>query len=367
MERVAPETHIRIPSTPVSRHRFHLLDGLRGLAAIIVVIWHGRTPGYFYPRNGNLSVDFFFCLSGFVIAFTYQRRLEEGTITFGKFFKARLIRLYPMYFLGICLGMMKSAISAIHHHQHILKRQILFFVEGLILVPNLSSRLSGTVFPLDNVAWSLFFELVANLLFAIFIMRRVGKRFYFPILVASLIPLVWWVGSGRMYDDMGWKSSPFAFGFGLFRVAFSFTLGVLVLNAYRRLNGWHPRGLFLLVSIALLFLLIAPFSIMQTGAFALLAIGAITPAMVFLGGCAPVPTNIVAACVILGEISYPLYLIHYLFVRPLQESCARAFSFPLGKELAQPCAVLILSAISYAVAKYVDSPVRRFISRVWVP
>ena len=64
----------------MERHRFHLLDALRGLAAMLVVTFH--TPAqlkYFlnFP-NSFLAVDFFFCLSGFVIAFSYEDRLKQS-------------------------------------------------------------------------------------------------------------------------------------------------------------------------------------------------------------------------------------------------------------------------------------------------
>jgi peptidoglycan/LPS O-acetylase OafA/YrhL len=89
------------PGVTDGRHQFVLLDGLRGVAALAVVVTHAL---YFFPPTpmAYLAVDFFFMLSGFVLAHAYGERLRQG-MTAGRFMAIRLIRLYPLYALGSAL------------------------------------------------------------------------------------------------------------------------------------------------------------------------------------------------------------------------------------------------------------------------
>lgn len=90
-----------------SKPRYEILDGLRGVAAMIVVAFH-LIETYFegqpviQPLNhGYLAVDFFYMLSGFVIGYAYDDRW--GRMTTGLFFKRRLVRLHPMLMFGTLL------------------------------------------------------------------------------------------------------------------------------------------------------------------------------------------------------------------------------------------------------------------------
>lgn len=92
-----------------TKKHYHLLDGLRGVAALIVM-WYHVFEGYAFAGNtmienfnhGYLAVDFFFMLSGFVISYAYDDRWG-GSFTMKDFFKRRLIRLHPMVIMGGCV------------------------------------------------------------------------------------------------------------------------------------------------------------------------------------------------------------------------------------------------------------------------
>ncbi len=93
----------------VSGHKPHfvVLDGLRGVAALCVVIFHfSEMVIWNYSKlwigHGFLAVDFFFCLSGFVLGYAYDDRV--ATMGLGHFFRMRLIRLQPMVVFGAVLG-----------------------------------------------------------------------------------------------------------------------------------------------------------------------------------------------------------------------------------------------------------------------
>ena len=90
-----------------SKPRYEILDGLRGVAAMIVVAFHlfetySKGPLSQILNHGYLAVDFFFVLSGFVIGYAYDDRWDKMT-TWG-FFKRRLVRLHPMVIMGTVLG-----------------------------------------------------------------------------------------------------------------------------------------------------------------------------------------------------------------------------------------------------------------------
>ena len=90
-----------------SKPRYEILDGLRGVAAVLVVLFHlletysnGQSTQII--NHGYHAVDFFFVLSGFVIGYAYDDRWDKMA-TWG-FFKRRLVRLQPMVIMGTVVG-----------------------------------------------------------------------------------------------------------------------------------------------------------------------------------------------------------------------------------------------------------------------
>src|SRR3546814_17181341 len=95
------------PDTLKTKQHFEILDGLRGIAALAIVIFHFMEWIYAdfsenFIAHGFLAVDFFFCLSGFVIGYAYDNRMEKMGIL--EFFKRRLIRLHPLVIFGAEIG-----------------------------------------------------------------------------------------------------------------------------------------------------------------------------------------------------------------------------------------------------------------------
>src|ERR687885_1577591 len=101
---------IVINSMPLStKPHFAILDGLRGVAALAIVVFHFMEwvytdPSQNFIAHGFLAVDFFFCLSGFVIGYAYDDRI--GQLGLATFFSLRLIRLHPLVVLGSVLGLL---------------------------------------------------------------------------------------------------------------------------------------------------------------------------------------------------------------------------------------------------------------------
>ena len=159
------------PDLLKTKQHFAILDGLRGIAALAVVIFHFMEwvfPDYKtnFIGHGFLAVDFFFCLSGFVIGYAYDDRLRK--MGAGEFFKSRLIRLHPLIVLGSVLGLLgflldPFASSAAYDTGKLL----LLFVCSVFLIPlpMMEERFFNN-FALNAPSWSLFWEYVANIFYA---------------------------------------------------------------------------------------------------------------------------------------------------------------------------------------------------------
>jgi len=154
--------------THIERKHFEVLDGLRGMAALAVVIFHfmeliAPDSNHNFIGHGFLAVDFFFCLSGFVIAYAYDGRI--GKLGLAEFFRSRLVRLHPLVVCGSVLGLLGFYIkSFIAPPQQIggLRMTVLFLWSiFLIPCPAMASRYFNN-FGLNAPAWSLFWEYIAN-------------------------------------------------------------------------------------------------------------------------------------------------------------------------------------------------------------
>src|SRR4051812_34823832 len=155
---------------------FVVLDGLRGVAALGVVIFHFMEMviwnySKLWIGHGFLAVDFFFCLSGFVMGYAYDDRI--GQMGLGQFFKVRLIRLQPLVVLGAVLGLIAfygNPFGVIPGYG--VGRVALLFVLSLLMIPyGAMKERSQNLFSLNAPAWSLFWEYVANLVFGLGLYR----------------------------------------------------------------------------------------------------------------------------------------------------------------------------------------------------
>src|SRR5690606_36728326 len=164
-----------------SKKHFEVLDGLRGIAALAIVIFHFMEwiypdPSHNFIGHGFLAVDFFFCLSGFVIGYAYDDRIKAMGLK--EFFKSRLSRLHPLVIFGSVLGLLAFLFDAFSGESELYNtgRIILLFICSAFLIPFTSMAERGyNNFGLNAPSWSLFWEYVANLIYASFLCRS-NKR-----------------------------------------------------------------------------------------------------------------------------------------------------------------------------------------------
>ena len=173
-----------------TKPHYELLDGLRGIAALLVLVYHifegyafaesvnGAGSGLITTLNhGHIAVDFFFILSGFVVSYAYDDRW--GKMSLGSFFKRRLIRLHPMLVMGALIGVAAFAFVGFEKWDASFASPLwvagAFFLTIFMIpaVPGLpyEVRGNGEMFPLNGPGWSLFFEYIGNILYALFIRR----------------------------------------------------------------------------------------------------------------------------------------------------------------------------------------------------
>ena len=340
------------------RRTFHTLDGLRGVAAIAVVTLHYHVG--FDPLalpSAYLAVDLFFMMSGIVIAHSYDHRLERG-LGATEFFLIRLIRLFPLYFIGWIIATTLVLVAIILGVSNWTLRD---FVPAMlfqsVMLPNfLETGPRLDLYPSNGPAWSLFWELVINFVYAA-AFPLISRRVLFIVLFVTMFALAATsYHLGGLDFGASWREWPA----GLVRVVFSFTAGVLV-ERYRRLGafGWFRVPPLLLVLVTVLGLAM-PTSLGWLKDTALVVI-------VF-------PLVCIAATVIdpkhpriftfFGLVSYPLYVIQNPI--PFQ----RALSAVAGDSAADhgPLAGLILMPImifvAWALFRWFDVPTRRVLTRV---
>jgi peptidoglycan/LPS O-acetylase OafA/YrhL len=216
---------------------FLTLDGLRGIAAIMIVLFHSPALiGHLRPQSAYLSVDLFFALSGCVLEASYRDRLAAGLST-REFMLIRCIRLWPMFALSLLVGLAFALLRLEHGIGKETSWDIaVALLTGLALLPTPAMSAKGWVVPLNAAGWSLILELVVNLLYASF-WRYLTNRLLSAIVVAAGLALML-MSTRHGGIDMGstWGS----IAGGLVRVTYSFALGVLILRAYdgRVWTGW---------------------------------------------------------------------------------------------------------------------------------
>lgn len=349
--------------------RYDALDGLRGVAAIAVMISHLSQETLF--QNAYEAVDLFFMLSGFVIAHSYGARLLGG-MTNLEYVKRRIIRLYPMLLISLLIGLpvfieaSRAGLSA-YSSRNITSATLY----NIFLAPYIS-ELGGPIFPSNPPAWSLFFEMVASLAFVVIV--RLNMRSIFKIIILSAIVFLITSalttldthGHGLFDFEQGWSGSRLDGGF--FRVAFGFLVGVLLYNrknviakAVKAIVPPAFGNIYCLYAFVLL-LFLFPMSI--RGFYPMLIIFCVAPWLVTFGSTIRCTSAIdIKVARFLGWLSYPVYLIHY----PIGQAVFTFFGKPnqtATVPLLVTCAVTFVSAI--ILTKVVEEPIRAFLTRRFV-
>ena len=358
-----------LPSVQLQRsHRFETLDALRGVAALTVVQVH--LPFLFAARmpfpHAYLAVDFFFMLSGFVLTYAYGQRLGEGWPA-RLFLRERIFRLFPLYLLALPLGFIYLIFTS-HRggvpFTHLQAAFVLIFALAMLPLPGLLYGGTPYPFPANIPSWSLFYELAANLAHALFLRSRSAAQLTVIMVLAAvlLIPIALMhrgVNVGALRGEL-W--------IGLVRIAFSYTLGVLLLELWRegRLRRFRSA---VLATALLAGVLLSPV-LSRGNAFADLAVlFLIFPAVLLLAANAESPPRLAPLVSVLGTVSYGVYVLHvpmYAIFTTLWTALLHsktADHAPLSG-MVYLCFLLI---VCYLLDRFYDLPVRRYLRRFTRP
>lgn len=365
----------KIPSVVFADAKPHylILDGLRGVAAIIVVWFHIFEA---YATNhldqivnhGYLAVDFFFVLSGFVIGYAYNDRW--GTLSIKDFIKRRFIRLHPMVIMGAIIG------AVLYYFQdysqwNVSETSILMLLGAMILnmflipaTPTTEIRGLGEMYPLNGPSWSLFFEYIGNILYAFFLRKLPTKILSVWVALAGCglaIFAIW-----GPYGDIcaGWTMTGQEMIGGSFRLLFSFSAGLLLSRIFKPIK---VQGIFWIGSLVFILLTAMPRlggseNLWANGLYEMFCVLIIFPLLVIFGASETTTTPLTARiCKFLGNISYPLYMVHYPFIYIYyawvkDENLTFTQSIYGALALVMGCMVL-----AYLCLKLYDEPIRKLL------
>jgi len=369
------------PAYLESKRHYPILDGLRGVASIVVVAFHvfeTYSGDRFHQiiNHGYLAVDFFFLLSGFVVAYAYDDRW--GKMTQWDFYKRRLIRLQPMLVLGTLIGVALFYLQASPAFPLIagtpVWQMLLVMLVGCTLIPlpvSMDIRGWQEMHPLNGPAWSLFFEYIANILYAV-VVRRFSKTLLaiFVFLAACMLVNYLVIGPtlyARQGDLIGgWSLNGQQLYIGFTRLLFPFFGGVLLFRMGRLI---HIKGAFTVASLLIVAVLFVPRlggseHLWMNGIYESLCLIVIFPLIVAIGAGGQIKRNFATkVCKLFGDISYPLYITHYALIYWFTGWVAKD-KIPMARGLWMGVLLFVVSiALAYACLKLYDEPVREWLKR----
>ncbi|HKU55179.1 MAG TPA: acyltransferase [Rhizomicrobium sp.] len=291
--------------------RFLGLDGLRGVCALTVLLFHASDLFHSGPLSphGYLAVDMFFLLSGFVIAFVHESHLKAGR-SLSWFLRARARRLLPVFYLGATfnIAVFIAMASAGYYPPGFSAAAIWVIVPltTLMMLPAFGIPDNGFSPAMMNVTWSLSIEWLVNIAYA-----AIGFRCRTRTL--AMVAVGGWavMAVTGYFTGMGWcvgMSRGDFLSLGLLRGAPSFLAGVVL---YRlRARGWFDRlpviAPELLLTLWLCIAVVPTFT--ATPTFDWIAVTLLFPLLMMLILRSEDRTP--AFCKTLGEMSYPLYVVH---------------------------------------------------------
>ena len=341
---------------PYDKAHFMALDGLRGVAALVVVFYHRRWWfGHTVFHHGYLAVDFFFALSGFVIACAYQNRLCKKKMSFAAFVRVRMIRLVPLLAVGTLLGVLVQVMDAVTRHWTggIARAVAAAPIAALALpVPWLQQP-----FGLDQPSWSLFFELVINFAFAL-TAGRLTNRWLGIVVGAAGLGLIALIASVDL-AKVGWDWPMMAAG--LVRVTAPFAVGVALYRLHQA--GKLPRVIipFWLLAVVLSVALVMPeFPGLLERLYLMLCCLVLFPLLILTGCQARIASRWVTIVAFSAELSYPVYILHHPMLA-LFDMAGNLGLAPGGKAMLVEVVLIVIIAVF--AARRGEVPLRRMLER----
>lgn len=383
-----------------SKPRYEILDGLRGVAALLVVAFHlfetySKGTPYQIINHGYLAVDFFFVLSGFVIGYAYDDRWSKMTL--GGFFKRRLTRLQPMMVIGTVVGLLMfyfgincSQFGPIATAP--VWKIALCFVLGIFMIPvtpKMDIRGWHESYPLNGPQWTLMLEYIGNILYALFFRRMPKWLLACFVGLFALLTLNFGLG-WDVFGTLGHYSGRFAGGWsiteqqlwiGFTRLLYPFFCGLLIQRIGKFIK---VKNAFLWCSLILIAVLCVPrigaapsFSrelgyqpggVFYNGLYESLIILIVFPLLVLMGAGGTIKGKCsMKFCKFLGDISYPIYITHYPMIYAQMSWQSANADAPMGQHIMVAIGFFFLSILmAWACLKFFDEPTRKWLTEHWL-
>jgi len=372
--------------------RFVVLDSWRGIAACMVALGHldllspySHAHGVPFLSNSWLFVDFFFVLSGFVIAANYQQRLLEG-FGVGRFLLLRLGRLYPLHFAilaaSVCCRLLLVLIPALAS-----------ITQGAPAPFSAPNEAPGTIlahlllmqglhlyeFDTWNAAsWSISTEFYTYVIFAACLVG-LRKHGWIALLVAM-------IGGPVLVAMLSKVNMDTTYDWGIIRCIYGFAAGVIVWNVYREWNGklgkWLSGNIAEWCTIALMVTFVSVAGTTPLSLAGPYVFGLVVLVFAFETGTASAILRL-RPLVFLGAVSYSIYMTHFFIVRRLFDAGrvldklwdiksltnlkidgreVHAFGTQLWHgDLAFPVFLAIVIAVSYFTYRWIEKPGRDWV------
>lgn len=340
-------------------YRIHLvaLDGYRGIAASIVAGLHICQQNGISTiiNNAELAVDFFFILSGFVIAMSYERRLASGSMGFFEFARLRLIRLYPVIFIAALLGIAWRIFEERFSFGAVATSALFALI--LLPLPRVSAP-NSTSYPINGPSWSLTYEILINFIFASAAKWLRGRFLVLAIFISAAAEIVLGITSARLNYAVVWSDQPVAF----LRATTPFLIGVLFYHRLHKKVG-APNGLWpIFGALALVALLAAPIANVY---YSLLSIFVLFPILILAGSFQPLSGIVRSSFLLMREISYPLYAINEPVARWLSTVTKQYFeNMPkIALLFSVISEIIVISFLALLISRFYDTPMRSWLKK----
>lgn len=374
--------------------RFVVLDSWRGIAACLVALFHleaygnlvySHLHGVPLLNNAWLFVDFFFVLSGFVIAANYQQRLLEG-FGMGRFLLLRLGRLYPLHFTMLALGVaVKLLLLGVPSLTSVTQAAPAPFTSpqeapdtilaNLLLIHGLHLY---DFFTWNAQSWSISTEFYTYVIFAVCV-AGLRKHGWIALLVAL-------IGGPILVATLSEHNMATEYDWGIIRCVYGFAAGVVAWNVYRRwrdkLKRWLSGSIAEWGAIGLIFAFVSASGTTLLSLAAPYVFGLVVLVFAFEAGTASAILRL-RPLVLLGTLSYSIYMTHFFIARRMVDAGRALEKLGLvdpftrreidGRQLevlgtqlwhgdlAYPVFLAVVIVVSYYTYRWVEQP-----GRAWV-
>ncbi|MGN0070141.1 MAG: acyltransferase family protein [Prevotella sp.] len=358
-----------------TKPHYHLLDGLRGVAAVTVVCYHvfeafATSHLDQVINHGYLAVDFFFLLSGFVMGYAYDDRWNG--MTTGEFFRRRLVRLHPMVIMGAFIGAVlfytqDCPITPVS--QVAFGTLLVALLLNLFMIPvtlGMDVRGFGEMYPLNGPNWSLFFEYIGNILYAL-LLRRLATRVLAVVTFCAACMLAAFAITGRLGDlGAGFSMNGYDVLGGSLRLLFSYSAGLLMARVFRPspVKGAFWKGALVVVAVAAIPRIGDGGSLWMNGVYDTLCCILLFPLVVWMAASGTTTDKLsTRLCTFLGDISYPLYMVHYPLIY-VYYAWVKNNNYTFSQSLPGAVALVACSLVlAWLCLKFYDLPLRRWLTR----